>query len=55
MTATGILPGDAVIVLAFAAVVAAAASTFVGGGVGIHDIVASLGESWVVINCANTR
>ncbi len=50
MTVTGILPGDVVIALAFAAAaVVAAASTFVGGGVGICDIVASLGKSWVVI------
>ncbi len=52
MAATGILPGDVVIALAFAvaaavAVVAVAASTIVGGGVGVRDIRASLGESWV--------
>ncbi len=47
---TGILPGDIIIVLAFAAAAAvAAASTFVGGGVGICNIVVSLGESWVMI------
>ncbi len=69
MTATGVLPGDVVIALAAAAVAAAvaaaaaaaaavaaaAASMFIGGGVGIHNIVALLGESWIVINCANTR
>ncbi len=57
MTATGILPGDVVIALLFVAAAAAAAALtlFIGGGVGICDIVASLGESWVVINCANTR
>jgi hypothetical protein len=48
MAATGILPGDVVIALAFAAVAAAvAASMFVGGGDGVRDIVALLGESWV--------
>jgi hypothetical protein len=48
MTATGILPGDVVIALAFAAAAAvAAASTFVGGGVEICNIVALLRESWV--------
>ncbi len=46
MTVTGVLPGDIMIALAFAAA-AAAASTFVGGGVGIWDIEALLGESWV--------
>ncbi len=48
MTATGIPPGDIVIVLAFVvAAAAAAATTFVGGGVVICNIVALLGESWV--------
>ncbi len=56
MTATGILPGDVVIALAFAAAAAAVvALLFVGGGVGICNIVALLKESWVVINFANTR
>ncbi len=53
-TVTGILPGDVVIALALAAA-AAAASTFIGGGVGICNIVALLGESWIVMNCTNTR
>jgi hypothetical protein len=48
MAATGIPPGDAMIMLVFAATAAAAAaSTFRGGGVGVCGIVASLGESWV--------
>ncbi len=59
MAATGVPPGDIVIALAFAvaatAVAAAAAaaaaavvaSTFGGGGVGVCDIVALLGKSWV--------
>ncbi len=48
MTATGILPGDVVIVLAFAAAAAVAvASTFVGGGDGVCNMVVLLGESWV--------
>ncbi len=52
MTATGVLPGDVMIVLAFAAAAAvvagaAVASTFVGGGVRICNIVVLLGESWV--------
>ncbi len=49
MTATGIPPQDIVIALAFAvaAVAAAVASTLVGGGVRICDIIALLGESWV--------
>ncbi len=56
MTATGIPPGDIMIALVFAVAAAvAAAATFVGGGVGIRDILALLGESWVMINCANTR
>jgi hypothetical protein len=38
-----------------AAVAAEVASTFVGGGVGIQEIVALLRDSWVVINCANTK
>ncbi len=46
MAETGILLGDVVIALVFAAAVAAA-STFVGGGDGVCDIVALLGESWV--------
>ncbi len=55
MAANGIPPGDVVIVLVFAAAAAAAAaSMFVEGGVGIPNILGSLGESWVVINCANT-
>ncbi len=50
MKATGVQPGDVIIALAFAAAAAeaaVAALTFVGGGVGIWDIVASLRESWV--------
>ncbi len=48
MTVTGILPGDIVNALTFVAMAAAAAAlTFVGGGVGICNIVALLGESWV--------
>ncbi len=49
MTATCIPPENVVIALAFAAMVAsaAAASTFVGGGVGICNTVALLGESWI--------
>jgi hypothetical protein len=67
MAATGVPPGDIVIALAFAvaatAVAAAAAaaaaavvaSTFGGGGVGVCDIVALLGKSWVWLNCVNTK
>ncbi len=76
VAAMGIPPGDAMIVLAFAAVAAAmavivvlpgdkgialafaatvAAASIVGGGVGVCNIVALLGESWVVTNCANTK
>ncbi len=47
MAATGILPGDVVIALVFAAVAAAAALTFVGGGDGVCNTIESLGESWV--------
>ncbi len=49
MTASGVPLGDVVIALVFAVAVVAAvvASTFVGGGVGIRDIIASFGESWV--------
>jgi hypothetical protein len=49
MAATGIPPGEKVMVLAFTATAAAAeASTFGGGGgVGVSNIVALLGESWV--------
>ncbi len=46
MAAIGVPPGDEGIALAFAAI-AAAAWTFVGGGDGVRDIVALLGESWV--------
>ncbi len=46
MAAIGVLPGDKGIALAFTAI-AAAASTFVGGGDKVCDIVALLGESWV--------
>jgi hypothetical protein len=46
MVAICVPPGDKGIALAFAAI-AAVASTFVGGGNEVHDIVASLGESWV--------
>ncbi len=45
MVATGIPPGDERIMLTFAATVAAAA--IVGGGYGVRDIVALLGESYV--------
>jgi hypothetical protein len=55
MTATVAPPGDVLIALALelalavavAAAAVAAALTFVGGGVGIHDIVELLGEIWV--------
>ncbi len=54
MGAVVVPPGDKGIMLAFAATAAAAA--IVKGGVGVHgNIVALLGESWVVINCANTK
>jgi hypothetical protein len=53
IAAIGNPPGDKGIVLAFA--VTALAAAIVGGGIGVHDIVALLGESWVVINCANTK
>ncbi len=46
MATLGIPPGDKVIALAFAAI-AATALTFVGGGDGVRNIVALLGESWV--------
>ncbi len=46
-------PGDKGIALAFMATALAAA--IVGGGVGVCGIVASLRESYVVINCANTK
>ncbi len=46
MTATGVMPGDIVIVLVFAAA-AAVAATFVEGGVGICNIIVSLRKSWV--------
>ncbi len=42
-TATGVLPGDKGMALAFAATVAAAAATFVGGEVGSSAIV---GVAW---------
>ncbi len=48
VAAMGIPPGVIVFVLAFAAVVvAAAASTFRGGGVEVCNIIALLRESWV--------
>jgi hypothetical protein len=48
MAATGVPLGDVVIALAFTgAAVAAAASMFGGGGVGVCNIIALLGESWV--------
>ncbi len=53
MVAISILPGDEGIALVFAVTVAVAA--IVGGGVGVCNIVALLGESWVVINCGNTK
>ncbi len=44
----GIPPGDVVMALAFTAtVVVAVASTFGGGGVGVRNAVAMLGEDWV--------
>ncbi len=46
MPAIGVLPGDEGIALACAAI-ATVASTFVGGGDGVRDIVALFGESWV--------
>ena len=46
MAAIGIPPGDKGIALAFVAI-AVVASTFVGGGDGVCNIVALLGESWV--------
>ncbi len=46
MVAIGVPPGDKGVALAFRAI-AVAASTFVGGGDGVCDIVASLGKSWV--------
>jgi hypothetical protein len=46
MVAIGVPPGDEEIALAFAAI-AVAALMFVGGGDGVCNIVASLGESWV--------
>ncbi len=46
--ATGFLLGDVAMALTFkVTATAAAASTFGGGGVGVCDIVALLGESWV--------
>ncbi len=53
MAAIGVLLEDKGIPLAFAAT--AAAAVIVGGGVGVYGIVALLGESWVMINCANTK
>jgi hypothetical protein len=56
VAATGVPPGVLVFALAFvavaaaaavAAVAAAAASMFGGGGVGVCNIIALLGESWV--------
>ncbi len=56
MAAMGVLPGDVVIAHPFvAAAVVAAASMFGGGGVGVCDTVALLGESWILINCTNTK
>ncbi len=46
MAAIGILQGDKGMALAFAAT-AVVTATFVGGGDGVRDIVALLGESWV--------
>jgi hypothetical protein len=46
MAAIGVPPGDKGIMLAFVATVVATA-TFVGGGDGVCNIVALLGESWV--------
>jgi hypothetical protein len=46
MVVIGVPPGDKGIALAFAAI-AAATSTFVGGGDGVGNIIMSLGESWV--------
>ncbi len=61
MTATGILPGDVVISLAFTAAAAAAAVavvaalTFVGGG-GRNSQHCSIARRELgLINCANTR
>ncbi len=47
MTAAGVLPGGVLIALVFTATAASVASTFVGGGVGIRNIAALLGEIWV--------
>jgi hypothetical protein len=48
MAVMGIPPGDVVIALAIVeAVAVAAALTFAGGGVGVCNIIALLGESWV--------
>ncbi len=48
MAAMGVPPGDEVMMLVFMAIAAAAAAlTFGGGGVGVSNIVALLGESWV--------
>ncbi len=47
MAAMGVLLGDKRITLAFAATVVVAAVTFIGGGVGVCDIVGLLGERWV--------
>ncbi len=48
MAETGVPPRDAVIALMFAAaMVGVAASTFGGGGVGVCNNIALLGESWV--------
>ncbi len=46
MVVIGVPTGDEGIVLAFAAIVVVAL-TLVGGGDGVCDIVALLGESWV--------
>jgi hypothetical protein len=46
MAAIGLPPGDEGILLAFVAIVAVALM-LVGGGDGVCNIVASLGESWV--------
>ncbi len=53
MVAIAILPRDKGIALTFAATAAAVA--IVGGGEGVCDIIALLGESWVCHNFANTR
>jgi hypothetical protein len=47
MAVMGVPLGDKGITLAFAVTAAVAVATFVGGGVGVCNIIALLRESWV--------